>query len=1286
MTNSKNGILPKKTESIFYGGAEMGNIMLEMDWSKTPLGDPINWPSSLRATVSLMADSPLGMYIAWGKELTQIFNDLFLPVLGTSGNRQALGQSSRVTFGDIWDTLCPIFEKVMKGEAARISDFPVPEKGNEPQVGYFFDLALSPIRNDEGIPAGILITAIETTGKKKLENELKEAKERMEYATNAADIATWVFDPQNETFVCDQLLKDWFGLPEAEMFPLELAMEKLIPQDKAPVKNAIEQSLQFSSGIIDHEFTMMRPDNGQVRILRARGRAVFNTEKIACKLYGILQDITGETLAQRKIKESTANFMNMVLQAPFSIAVLRGPGYVVEVANDKALELWERGREEIMGKPILESVPELADQGIKELLDDVYYTGQSFSATEMPVRILKNGHLQEHFVNFNYQALMNVDGASEAILVIGVNVTDLIEARRHIEESEKRLRSIVENSPFPIGVYTGKEMRIQLANQAMLDTWAKGNDVIGRLYSEVLPELNNQHIFEQLANVYHTGKSLNVRNQKIDLMVNHQLETFYFNYSFTPLFNLEGKVYGVMNTAADVTDLVNAKKKIEKSEEQLRIALAGGELGTFDYYPEENKLIWSDKTRQLFGLPPDAELDYEVYISAIHPKDLNDAKINGSEIKVLQADGLYELAYRIIDISDGRVKWIREKGKVTHGNSGKQIRYTGILQEITKLKEAESEMRKLNAILHSSTEFIGLTNTNTEIVYINPAGLKMLGWDNIKNKKIIDCIYPPDAALIGNLLQELLENGCFNREIRFWNKQTKEPFWLQWNVRLIKDFTSGEIQGLATVSPNITERKLAEVALKESEERFRTMADNISQLAWMTDETGWIFWYNKRWFEYTGTTLKEMEGWGWKKVHHPDYVAAVEKKFRKKIEQGKIWEDTFPLRSSDGNYRWFLSRAVPIKNEKGAVIRWFGTNTDITEIIRFEQELKSRETRFRMFADSMPQIVWAADVNGNLTYINKAFYNYSGLSNSDEIKERWLDIIHPEDRVNSIREWDKSVRSGREFNIEHRFRNHEGNYRWQLSRAVPLRDANGNIETWVATSTDIQEIKELDLQKDHFISIASHELKTPITSIKGYIQILLSTYYKSGDEFLIKSLTAVDKQIVKITNLISDLLDLSKLKLGNLRLTMESFNINELIEEVVEEIKLIHRDYQIEVSFQRDLKINADRERLAQVLINFLTNAIKYSPKNKLIQVNSFLEDHLMTVMVKDHGIGINKKSQEKIFERFYRVEGKNEETYPGFGIGLFISAEIIRRHNGKIGVRSTPGRGSEFYFSIPVD
>jgi len=136
----------------------------------------------------------------------------------------------------------------------------------------------------------------------------------------------------------------------------------------------------------------------------------------------------------------------------------------------------------------------------------------------------------------------------------------------------------------------------------------------------------------------------------------------------------------------------------------------------------------------------------------------------------------------------------------------------------------------------------------------------------------------------------------------------------------------------------LSDRTQAEAELRKSEARFRTLADNMSQFAWMTDPNGWIFWYNHRWFEYTGITLEEMQGWGWQQVHHPDHIDRVVEHFRHCIETGETWEDTFPLRGKDGNYRWFLSRAIPIKDEAGSIVHWFGTNTDISDRKQIEAE------------------------------------------------------------------------------------------------------------------------------------------------------------------------------------------------------------------------------------------------------------------------------------------------------------------------------------------------------------
>src|SRR6185437_15808775 len=221
--------------------------------------------------------------------------------------------------------------------------------------------------------------------------------------------------------------------------------------------------------------------------------------------------------------------------------------------------------------------------------------------------------------------------------------------------------------------------------------------------------------------------------------------------------------------------------------------------------------------------------------------------------------------------------------------------------------------------------------------------------------------------------------------------------------------------------------------------------------------------------------------------------------------------------------------------------------------------------------------------------------------------------------------------------------------------------------------------------KDYFISMASHELKTPLTSVKGYVQMLQMMHEKSEDSLLKNSLNIMDKQIKTLTKLINELLDLSKIKSGGLNFYKEHFEIRDLINEIVHEVKHINPHYQIHLSVTENVMVYADRDRIGQVLINFLTNAIKYSPESKIIKVKCNIENNLAITTVQDFGIGISKKDQEKVFERFYRVEGKNERTFPGFGIGLFIASEIIKRHNGKIRVKSDVGKGSVFSFELPL-
>ena len=230
-------------------------------------------------------------------------------------------------------------------------------------------------------------------------------------------------------------------------------------------------------------------------------------------------------------------------------------------------------------------------------------------------------------------------------------------------------------------------------------------------------------------------------------------------------------------------------------------------------------------------------------------------------------------------------------------------------------------------------------------------------------RSVRDCV-PALADAVEGIVRSIMSTGEPIAGIEVGSQRadrTEERWWVTyWHP--LRD-RKGEIVGVNVAAEEVTERKRAEAvlaandkALRESELRFRELADSISQFAWTADASGWIYWYNKRWHDYTGTTLEDMQGWDWQKVHHPEHVDRVVERIRRCFETGTPWEDTFPLRGKDGTYRWFLSRALPIRNEAGDVVHWFGTNTDVTEQIEAEDALRVSVERQTATADILKVI------------------------------------------------------------------------------------------------------------------------------------------------------------------------------------------------------------------------------------------------------------------------------------------------------------------------------------------
>jgi two-component system phosphate regulon sensor histidine kinase PhoR len=339
---------------------------------------------------------------------------------------------------------------------------------------------------------------------------------------------------------------------------------------------------------------------------------------------------------------------------------------------------------------------------------------------------------------------------------------------------------------------------------------------------------------------------------------------------------------------------------------------------------------------------------------------------------------------------------------------------------------------------------------------------------------------------------------------------------------------------------------------------------------------------------------------------------------------------------------------------------------------------------FILLANNIPQITWTNLPSGQFNFFNKCWYDYTGLSVGAGFDESWDCIIHTEDLPATRERFSSCMKSGEIFEIEHRYKRNDGIYRWYLNRSIPLRNETGEILFWVGTATDIDDQRKAIEKKDEFIGIASHELKTPLTSLKAYLQ-LISNYKKEPVPSQVKTfIVKAESSINKLQILVNDLLDVRKIQAGKLHFSQYPLSVNELISNCAENAGYMFPDYNIIYKPGVDINVNGNTERLEQVIMNLIHNAVKYSPLNKDIILSFIKEGSQVRISVTDYGIGLSANQNDKIFERFYQIDGQSFMA-GGLGMGLYISMEIIKNHKGTIGVQSRINKGSTFYILLPL-
>lgn len=496
----------------------------------------------------------------------------------------------------------------------------------------------------------------------------------------------------------------------------------------------------------------------------------------------------------------------------------------------------------------------------------------------------------------------------------------------------------------------------------------------------------------------------------------------------------------------------------------------------------------------------------------------------------------------------------------------------------------------------------------------------------------------------------------------------------------------GNIDGVASFGFEVTDLVLANQEMQISKDRFFRMADSLPHKIWMAKADGQISYLNKAWKDYAYS--KDPGQLTWKNFVDHDHYPKIHEKWQQFIANGAEYEMEFPLKRADGVCRWHYSRVVPLRDSSGELIMWIGTSTDIHDQKEQVQALKASEDHFRILADETPFMVWKSDASGNCTYVNKKWIEFTGLSFEESLGLGYVNPIKPDNDVESWKkDWFDTISARLPYQSKFQLKTADGSYRWVITKAQPYF-ADSVFSGYIGSIVDItdqenatQALKDLSEKKDEFLSIASHELKTPVTSIKAFIQLIEKSIDREhhAAAFAKKAST----HLIRLERLISDLLDVSKINSGKILFNKSQFSFHEMLEESIKSIQHTAR-HRIILIRSASIKVTGDRFRIEQVVYNLLINAVKYSPDADEIIVESYTNDNEIIVSVKDFGIGIAKENLSMIFDRYYRVDS-SYMRYQGLGLGLFISADIIQRHHGRFWIESEPDKGSTFYFSLPL-
>jgi PAS domain S-box-containing protein len=617
--------------------------------------------------------------------------------------------------------------------------------------------------------------------------------------------------------------------------------------------------------------------------------------------------------------------------------------------------------------------------------------------------------------------------------------------------------------------------------------------------------------------------------------------------------------------------------------------------------------------------------------------------------------------------------------------------------------------KKLSSVLDLMSEGVMLMDSEGNAIYQNPASLRIHGipphasgiirqhdrpadwsaWDATGRSLATDA-WPLARVTRGERVE--------NQMLMARRRDTNHEFFANYNGSPIYD-DNGKIALSFITIQDITDRRQAERAVRESEDRFRTLANSIPQLAWMARADGYLLWYNQRWHDYTGITREQMEGSGWQSVHDPVALPAVLSKWSEAIELQQPFEMEFILRGADGTLRDFLTRAQPMKDADGRLVQWFGTCTDVDQMKRIEQALRVTQARLESTLEASSVGTWTWDIASDRLigdeFTARLFSIDTNVAAQGLPGASYLQVVHEQDRSQVATALETAIRLCGAHDIEFRLPQSDGGSRWVQARGRVESDGAGHATYFHGAVMDITDRKlaELSLRDNNqqlarsnrdledFANIASHDLKTPLSGIKSAALWLEEDLHDLSEDSR-KLLGLMQSRIKRMETLLDDLLAYSRV--GRTDTASRETNIANMFANIIE---VLNPPAHIQVRLANgvpSMMVTASAQ-LEQVLRNLINNAIKHHDKSRGEVVLSAKRASIgIEFAVRDDGPGILPQFHGKIFQLFQTLKRRDEVE--GSGMGLALVKKLVERQDSRITVHSQgDGTGAEFRFQWPA-